>query len=181
MKTATFASLISIGWLASSGGCVAGQAVTAPRLADELISQTDEVLNQCQFVVSSLEPAARTGRTSPVITAHLAFVEIAEACRHELNQRAQASDDTVQVASLELMLIASTHQAVLAYAEEGDHENACRWMNVGATSAEQWHAEWGQTLATEVPAIETRWTVLRDTATRERLFFDLFLTEHCGR
>ena len=181
MKTATFASLMSVGWLASSVGCAAGQSVTAPQLADEPISQTDEVVNQCQFVVSSLEPAARTGRTSPVITAHLAFVEIADACRHALNQRAQPGDVTEQVAFLDLMLIASTHQAVLAYTEEGDHDNACTWMNVGATSAAQWHTQWGQSVATDVPAAETRWTALRDAATRERLFFDLFLTEHCGR
>lgn len=180
MKNTTIASLMSMGWLVWAGGCASGQTA-APRFAVESIEPSEDLWNRCQLVVSSLEPAVRTGRTSPVITAHLAFVDVADLCRQELRQRADERDAAEQVAFLDLMLVASTHQAVLAYAEEGHQEQACRWVNAGAASAAQWQVDWADSGSAEDPATEARWSALREAARRENMFFDLFPADYCGQ
>lgn len=161
-------------------GCQAGTDMREEAETTELQVTEDDLWSRCQYVLASLEPAARTGRSSPVIMAHLAFVELADTCRLELQQHAEDEDVDEQLAFLDLMLVASTHQAVRAYAEEALNEQVCHWLNEGSALAARWYTDWGAYPDTGIPDTDARWRALRDAAARERMFFDLHLTEHCG-
>ncbi len=185
MKCYVLATLLGLGWLAGAVGCGAGHTATplatAP-VGDSTLDasvERDETWGRCQLVIASLEPAARSGRTSPVIMAHLTFVDMEQACRDELRQRAPEHETAEQTAFLELMLISSTHQAARAYAEEGRNEQSCNWIRDGVSRSAQWYASWGEHPVTDSPETVRRWTALRDVAARERMFFDLHLTEYC--